>query len=58
MIGAGHTNVPEAGFNWTEDMVRRGSEALLKALWREHERILLNLRERGLMVRAPGEPVW
>lgn len=58
MTGSFHTNAPDAGFNWSDDMVRRGTEALLKALWREHEPILLILLERGLRVRAPGEPVW
>ena len=50
----------EADFwpSWTEAMVRNGTTALLFALWREHEAILLRLRGRGLCVRMPGEPGW
>ncbi len=58
MSGVYHGNTADTGFNWSDDMVRRGSDALLVALWREHESILLHLRERGLSVRAPGDLAW
>lgn len=47
-----------AELTWRENMMIAGSQALLLALWRDHAKILENLRERGNRVRGIGEPSW
>ena len=38
------------------EVIRRGSDLLLSALWRSHPRILRHLREHGQQVAAPPQP--
>lgn len=60
-FGAGHGGVSDpsiAAVSWHDNMMIAGSQALLLALWRDHARILENLRARGNRVRAIGERAW